>query len=514
MLLLFFAACATDTTDTGADPHDTADTADSGDTADTGDSGAAVSVIPQPLVVTELGGRFSLDQAMTVWGEGDAAPVAEALAARLRAATGYAVLVEAPGTIRLALGGAEPAEGYTLEVNEAGAELTASDADGLYFGAQTLLQLAPPAVYASSPVSGVDWTLPTVQIEDSPRFAWRGLMLDVARHFFTVAEVERQIDWMAVHKLNRLHLHLSDDQGWRIEIKSWPDLAIVGGASEVGGGPGGYYTQDELRALIAYAAERHITVVPEVDFPGHANAALSAYPELNESGVPAEEYTGVGVISTPLWLDGPDTLQFVSDVWGELAALSPDTIVHIGGDEAVDINASDYAAFIQWLQADLTADGYTLIGWDEIGPASLDAPFYAQYWYDLDNTRDALARGAQILASPSGHAYLDMKQSKDAAYGQTWAGIVDTRTAWDWEPVPNGMVEADVIGVEGCLWTEYIDDTAKMDFMLWPRAAAIAERGWSQPGTWEDFRARLGHHGARLEALGVGYYADPDVSWE
>ncbi|MFZ5477124.1 MAG: beta-N-acetylhexosaminidase, partial [Myxococcota bacterium] len=407
------------------------------------------------------------------------------------------------GDVVLAVEPGGVAESYVLDVTADGVTIVGADAAGVFWGTQTLRQLVT--------AEGV----PAVHVEDAPRFAWRGLMIDVARHFFTVEDLERQIDLMALHKLNRLHLHLTDDQGWRIEIESWPDLTAIGGSTEVGGGPGGFYTQGEYVALVEYAAERQIIVVPEIDFPGHSHAALASYAELNESGEREELYTGAGVISTPLWLEGEATAGFVEDVWREVAALTPGEWVHVGGDEAIDATPEQYAAFVTWLQGVVAAEGKTMIGWDEIGDVALTPPFVAQWWVDHDNAQDAIARGGMMIASPAHHAYLDMVHDAEATFGQTWAGPVGVRDAYDWEPLPPSVDEDDVLGVEGALWTEYVDTVERMDFMVWPRLAAHAEIGWTPQALrdWEGFRARLGEHGARLDALGVGYYRSPEVDW-
>jgi len=463
---------------------------------------------------------LDVDTVLTTSAAGEA--VADLLAEALRPATGLPLVVVVADTpaddgISLVLDPAADlaAEGYTLEVTEVGATLTAADTAGLFYAAQTFRQLLPAASFDPDRVERT-WRVPVLTIEDAPRFAWRGAMIDVARHFFEVEELERQIDLLALHKLNRLHLHLTDDQGWRIEITAWPELTEVGGRTEVGGGAGGWYTQDEYASLVDYAAARQVTVVPEIDFPGHANAALSAYEELNEDGVAADPYTGTGVISTPLWLDGPDTLGFVQDVWAEVAALTPGEWIHVGGDEAIGTPAADYATFVEALRQIADDEGKTLIGWDEIGPVPLDPPYVAQYWFDADNTLEATANGAQIIASPAAHAYLDMRYDTSNDYGQIWAGYVDIEDAYDWDPVLSGLDEADVLGVEGALWTEYIDDEAKLDFMAWPRLAAHAEVGWSPESArdWTDFKGRLEAHGARLDRMGVGFYASPALDWE
>lgn len=492
---------------TDPDDHEPAESGDAGEVA------APSQLVPLPQLIKPGTGTFTLNADASLGATGPAVFAAEQLANYLRRPTGFALPVESTGEITLTLSDDLPAEAYTLEVTTEGVQIAASDAAGLFYGSQTLRQLFPAAIFGAQ--SAQVWTVPVVQIADVPRFEWRGVMIDVARHFFTVTEIERQIELLALHKLNRLHLHLTDDQGWRIEILSWPNLATWGGSTEVGGGSGGYYTQDEFRGLVAFAAERHVTLIPEIDFPGHAHAALASYPELNESGVAAELYTGEAVITTPLWLAGPETARFVADVWHEVAALSPASVVHIGGDEAIDTSDADYRAFVQSLQATVALDGKELLGWDEIGIVPLNSPFLAQYWYDADNAREAVKNGARIIASPAEYAYFDMIQSPDAAYGQVWAGIVGTEQAYDWDPELEGVSGVDIAGVEACAWTEYIDDEEKLDFMLWPRLAALAEVGWTLPGErdWAGFSERLGWHGARLDVLGVGYYRTVEVEW-
>lgn len=498
-----------------------------GDTAPCADSGcdpvADLPLVPLPALVEVGSGSFRLgtDARFVVPGDADTTATAELLASRLRSSTGYAlpVVTGAPSagdvTLVLDTGAALPEEGYTLDVQSDGVTLTASDEAGLYYAGQTLSQLLPAEALAATVATGVDWVAPAVHIEDAPRFAWRGGMIDVARHFFDVATVERQVDLFALHKINRLHLHLTDDQGWRIEIHAWPNLTTIGGSTEVGGGEGGYYTQEDYAAIVAYAAERHVTVVPEIDLPGHANAAAASYPELAVDGVPIDLYTGTSVISTPIWVDGPATAGFVTDVWDEINAITPGGYAHLGGDEVIDLSTDDYAAFVQSVQSTLSASGKLTLGWDEVAEADLAPPFVAQYWYDAQNARTAITQGGRIIASPAAHCYFDMVYDGDATFGQVWAGPVDVQAAYDWDPVLSGMEETDVLGVEGALWTELVDDEGKVDFMLWPRMAALAEVGWSREDarTWDGFRGRLLGEGARLDALGVGWYRTPEIDW-
>lgn len=477
---------------------------------------AGPSVVPIPVFLEEGDGDFVFTADTVISPSPGAEAVAGLLAEALRPSTGLPLPVGEGGEVVLKLtpGLDVPAEGYLLDVDASGVVIEAGDVPGLFYGTQTLRQLLPAEAFGRA-VADVAWTVPAVHVEDAPRFGWRGLMIDVARHFFTVDDLKRQIDLLAMHKMNRLHVHLTDDQGWRIEIRSWPALTEIGGATEVGGGPGGFYTQEEYADIVAYAAERQIVVVPEIDFPGHANAAMASYGELNEDGTPADVYTGAPVLSTPLWLDGPPTLGFVQDVFAEVAAITPGPWLHVGGDEAVGVEDAKYDAFIGELQAIVAAEGKTMVGWDEIGGAPLTGDVIAQHWLDEENVAAAAAQGAKVLSSPAEHAYYDMIYDRDAEYGQIWAGAVTIQDAYAWDPVPEGLDESQVVGVEAALWTEYIDDVEKMDFMVWPRAVGLAELGWSPEETheWRAFRSRLAADGLRLDQLGVGYNRRDEIEW-
>ena len=393
-----------------------------------------------------------------------------------------------------------PDEGYRLTVDRRGATIEASTEAGLFYGQQTLAQLPDP------------W--PRLRIEDAPRFAWRGTMLDISRHFFGPEEIERAIDLAAAHKLNRFHLHLTDDQGWRIEIESWPDLALIGGAGEVGTGDGGYLTQAEYLDLVAYAAARHIVLVPEIDMPGHVNAALASYPELNPDGVATDPYNGVMVGFSSLWLDGPETWPFVVDVLTEVAALTDGPWLHIGGDEANETPPEEYAVFIGDVR-DLVDDlGKTMVGWEEVGTAGLEEEWVSQAWTMQEGAEAAREQGALTIMSPADHAYVSMIYDLDTPVGGFWAGPVSVEKAYDWEPAAAPWTEDDVLGVEGCLWTETIDSREDIDLMTYPRLAGLAEIGWSPASRdWQEYRERLAVHGARLQAMGVGFHRSPLVDW-
>jgi hexosaminidase len=464
-----------------------------------------IRLVPEPAIVEPGDGALVLAAGTRVVG--DPAPVSEAdqLAGELRD-DGLAVEVGDAShrgdiVLMLAPDAGFPAEGYTLDVDRSGILVTAGDAAGLFYGGQTLRQLI------------VDGVVPFVHVEDAPRFGWRGAMIDVARHFFGVETLEREVDAMAAHKLNRLHVHLTDDQGWRLEILAWPELTAIGASTEVGGGPGGFYTQDEYRELVAYAADRHVVVVPEIDLPGHCTAALASIPALDETGVAPELYTSPAPTASTLWLDGAATTGFVEDVLGEVAGLTPGPWLHVGADEASATSSEDYAAFEPWVHDVVADSGKTMIGWDELGAVDVPAPYVVQEWIDADRARAAVDRGATMTASPAEHAYFDMVYDGDAEFGQVWAGAIDVERAYDWEPVPDGVDPAAVEGVEAALWTELIADDNQLEFMLWPRLAATAEVGWSDERDWDGFRGRLAADGPRLDALGIRFYPSPEVDW-
>jgi hexosaminidase len=369
-------------------------------------------------------------------------------------------------------------------------------------------------------VTGTGWTAAGGTITDQPRFEHRGAMLDVARHFFTVAQVERYIDELALYKVNYFHLHLSDDQGWRIAINSWPNLATHGGSTEVGGGAGGYYTQADYSAIVAYASSRYMTLVPEIDMPGHTNAALSSYASLNCNGVAPALYTGTNVGFSSLCVPLSLTYTFLDQVIGELAALTPGPYIHIGGDEASSTTASDYATFLGKAQNIVAAHGKTVVGWHDIANTTLLPSTVAQYWGTTTSNSAvaaAAANGTKVIMSPANLAYMDMKYTHKTKLGQTWAGLIDVNKAYSWNPgtLLSGVSESSVAGVEAPLWTETIVTSADIDYMAFPRLPAIAELGWSPWTTHNQtaFDARLGAQGPRWKAMGVNYYHSTQIVW-
>jgi hexosaminidase len=461
------------------------------------------------------------------------------MATMFRPATGFRLPVYAAdgaaprGAIALRLGGAASLgdEGYELTITADSVRLVAARPAGLFRGVQTLRQLLPAGIEAeqSAMRMATAWSVPAGRIVDRPRFAWRGAMLDVARHFFTVDEVRQYIDVLALYKLNTLHLHLSDDQGWRVQIDAWPRLATVGGSTQVGGGAGGYYTKRDYADIVRYAQERFITVVPEIDMPGHTNAAIAAYPALGCSrptpsvyaGAPTDTqprgpYTGIVVGWSTLCHDKELTYRFVDDVLRELAAMTPGPYLHVGGDEVEALSHEDYARFIDRVQDIVRKHGKTMVGWEEVGRARLRPTTLAQKWKN-DTAMLAALQGTRLILSPGARTYIDMKYSATTEPGLRWAGFVELRTAYDWDPATflPGVPEQSIAGVEAPLWTETVENITVALFLAVPRLPAIAEVGWSDASRkdWEGFRTRIAAHAPRWRLLGVNYYPSPQVAW-
>jgi hexosaminidase len=423
------------------------------------------------------------------------------------------------GHLHLAIGPGQSQhpESYEITIATDAVSLRAPSPAGLFYALQTLRQLLPPAVEhrAARPVP---LSLEPVHIADTPRYAWRGAMLDVSRHFFRPPDVKRYIDLIAMLKINRLHLVLSNDQGWRLEIKSWPNLARHGGSTEVGGGPGGYYTQAEYAQLVAYAADRFITIVPEIDMPGHTNAALSSYPELNCNGVAPALYSGIEVGFSTLCVDKDITYKFLDDVVREIAALTPGQWFHIGGDEVEKLTPEQYNRFIDRAQRIVDAHGKHAIGWDEIGGAPLLPNSVVQHWRPKADLREVAAKRAKVIMSPAHRTYLDMKYDEATPIGLNWAGLIPFRTAYDWDPeeIAKDLPPQSILGVEAPLWSETIATMQDIELLVFPRLAAIAEIAWSPRlgREWNSFSRRVGAQAARWSALGINFYRSPDVDWK
>ncbi|MFI6941857.1 beta-N-acetylhexosaminidase [Streptomyces sp. NPDC050418] len=489
-------------------------------------------VIPAPAEVDAGGSPYEITSGTRISvedGSREARRIGEALAGVLRPSTGYRLPVtedRGKGGIRLELdrrardlGG----EGYRLVSGKRGVTITAKEPAGLFHGVQTLRQQLPAQVEKDSEQDG-PWKVAGGRIEDTPRFAYRGAMLDVSRHFFTVGQVKRYIDQMAMYKVNKLHLHLSDDQGWRIAIDSWPRLAEHGGSTQVGGGKGGYYTKAQYTEIVRYASERYLEVVPEIDMPGHTNAALASYAELNCDGVAKELYTGIEVGFSSLCVPKEVTYDFVDDVIREIAALTPGRYLHIGGDEAHSTSHEDYVKFMERVQPVVAKYGKTVMGWHQLTGANPAKGAVAQYWgYDRtgqaerDQVVAAAKKGTKLVLSPADRAYIDHKYTKDTPLGLAWAGLVEVDRSYDWDPGTylTGAPESSVLGVEAPMWTETLSTSEHIEYMAFPRLPGIAELGWSPASThdWDAYKGRIAAQGPRWDALGMEYYKSPKVPW-
>lgn len=407
-------------------------------------------------------------------------------------------------------------EAYELRIGTDSILMYARSPEAAFRGLQTLKQilpLKPIDTLAAYPV----WPVPGGDIKDWPQFGYRGTMLDVSRHFFTPEEVMRYIDLLAYYKINYLHLHLSDDQGWRIEIKSWPNLTKIGGKTEVGGGPGGYYTQEEFSKLVEYASERHIEIIPEIDMPGHTNAAAVAYPVLNGTGKTARPYHGTRVGFSTLATRKDTVYQFIDDVVREISAISPSSFFHIGGDESHVTRDADYKYFVERVQGILKKYDKRMIGWDEIATTGIDSTAVAQFWNREEHARQAVEKNMQVLLSPAKKAYLDMKYDSLSVHGLDWAGHIPLDSAYQWSPETyvKGIPGEHILGLEAPLWSETISNSAELEYLAFPRIIAYAELAWTpeQDRHWESFKTRLAKQQPFLDRNQVNYYRSPAIQW-
>lgn len=469
------------------------------------------TIIPHPAEITATGGRFELKASNTV----------EAKDARLQNVADYLVEShsafsdsgEAAGVV-LSLDANDESlgdEGYLLDITEEQITISANEPNGVFNGVQTLLQLIPISV-----TENVE--LATGTIRDYPRYAYRGSMLDVSRHFFGMEDVKRYIDFLAAYKINVFHMHLSDDQGWRIEIKSKPELTSIGASTEVGGGEGGFFTQEQYQEIVKYAADRFITVIPEIDLPGHTQAALASYAKLNCDGKAGELYTGTKVGFSTLCTDSEATYEFVEAVVKELAAITPGPYIHIGGDESHATEKENYIYFINRAQQIVSKYGKTLIGWDEVVQGELEKESLVQQWNSAGNATLAAEKGNRVIMSPAKLAYMDMKYDSTSRIGYDWAALIEVDRAYNWDPdtVNVGLPSELIYGVEAPLWTETVENMKDIEYLVFPRLPGYAEIGWS-PQTarnWEEYRVRLAAHAPRFEANGIGFYRSPVVDWE
>jgi hexosaminidase len=527
-------------------------------------------IIPAPRLIEARSGEFRLDQATRITLSDPASPdlraLAEVVIAPLRAASGLPLPVsserasdnpshEIATRLTPDSGSAEP-ESYRLLVSSHGAVLSARTPAGLARGLQTIRQLLPPAVEsrvgppsaAGAPATPSRWAIPAVAIEDAPRFPYRGILLDVARYYYPPDFIKQVIDLVALYKLNTLQLHLTDDQGWRLEIRKYPRLTQVGARRKetivgknfdpyVGDGTphGGFYTQEQIRDLVAYATARQVTLIPEIEMPGHARAALAAYPELSCTGGPFEVSTRWGVHEDIL-CPSEQTFAFLEDVLTEVMELFPSRYIHIGGDEvpkkqweaspvAQEVirreglagEAELQSYFIRRIERFLIAHGRRLIGWDEILEGGLAPEATVMSWRGVAGGIEAARQGHDVIMAPNNRLYFDYYQGDSATEPLAIGGFVPLDSVYAFEPIPNQLTAeeaAHVIGAEGCVWTEFIATPARAEYMLLPRLLALSEVLWSpkELRNWSGFVARLPAQLTRLDALGVHYRVPEGVA--
>jgi hexosaminidase len=515
-------------------------------------SGHADSIIPAPLKSAARPGQFQLTAASRILAARALKNEAQRLAERLRGATGFALKIKSAqttmvaGDLLLTTNGAEAArgpEGYELSVGTNGVVIRAPTAAGIFYGEQSLLQLLPPEIFSPQTVTGVLWKVPGVEISDSPRFVWRGFMLDVSRHFFTQPEVARVLDLMALYKLNTFHWHLVDDQGWRIQIKKYPQLTATGAwrravgfglasnsatAYDAQGRYGGFYTPKQIRAVVAYAAARHITVVPEIEMPGHSSAALTAYPQFSCTGGPFNTDQDGGVYQGIYNVSDEATYVFLGNILHEVAALFPGKFIHIGGDEVPKETWHNSPAcqalmraqglkserelqsyFTRRIEKIVNADGKSIIGWSEIRAGGLPPSAALMDW--IGGGAEAAASGHDVVMTPTKYCYFDHYQSTNhAGEPKAIGGFLPLQRVYQFEPLPAKLTPqnaAHVLGGQANLWTEYIPNLRQVEYMMFPRLGALAEADWSPPAArdGENFRARTALNEQRLDALGVNY---------
>jgi hexosaminidase len=519
-------------------------------------SAQSYNFVPLPVDVKPAEGAFGLNRSTVISAIGkESRQTALYLREKLCGSTGMTLkLASSPAkdaivlSINSSLG--LPAEGYLLTVGENRVTIEGQDADGLFYGVQTLLQLLPSQVYASALQGNVNWAVPAVTVKDYPRFHYRGMMLDVSRQFFDMPTVEKYIDWLSMHKINKFHMHLSDDQGWRIEIKKYPKLTSVGAwrgpgeALEPSFGSdekhyGGFYSQKQIRELVRYAAERHVEIIPEIDLPGHSRAVVAAYPEIACQTDKGDMAQGEG---RNTWCVGNEhTYAMLDDILKEIAALFPSKIIHIGGDE-VNLTVWQHCPvcsalmkkqgmtrpeelqnyFVRRLEGDIKKLGKHMAGWDEIvdgGGVDPKTTIYA--WRSVQKGLGAINKNLTTIMMVGEYYYFDMAQSAFDR-GHDWAGLIPLRKVYSFDPADSTRFDAAhtqmVAGVQGAIWSELLNEPARfLEYQTFPRVCALAEAGWTPQGlrNWDDFYTRLtSAHFERLYNMGVAFrIPTPEVTY-
>lgn len=481
------------------------------------------TIIPKPLSYKKKQGEFVIEDEIAFYVKGNNINeteelyiIAESLVNNLKATSGFNIKVlegepnDEKSIFLTTIGENDNLgiEGYKINSSENRIEILANRPVGVFRGIQTLKQMLPSEITKNTIEKEVKWSVPLANIIDKPEYEYRGLMIDVARHFFTINDLKRQIDIASQYKINKLHIHLSDDQGWRLEIKKWPELTTIGGSTEVGGGTGGYYTQEEFKDLINYAKARYIEIVPEFDMPGHVNAALASYGFLNPDGQKKPLYTGTKVGFSTLMTNSEKTYEFIEDVIKEVSDISPSKYIHIGGDEADSTKKEDYDYFVGRVSKIAQKYGKIPIGWDPIDTSpNIDSTTVLQNW--KDSNEEAKKKNMKMIISIAKKTYLDMKYNKETPYGLDWAGYISVEDAYNWDPTDFAPKKL-ILGIEAPLWTETIANVSEMDYMIYPRLIGYSEIGWTPKDkrAWSEYKERLKAQDTRLENQGVNYFKE------
>ncbi len=492
------------------------------------EKGNNINIIPKPKSIVVNEGTFNLNPLTKIYYKNEAKQIAEYLNQIISPSTGFDLIMKVwdnkveDNSIIISLSNSLTnfgKEGYTLAVNSNNVLLEASELNGLFYGVQTLRQLLPVEIETKVKVDNVEWKIPCIVILDEPEFVWRGLNLDCCRHFMTKEFVKRYIDLLAYHKFNTLHWHLTEDQAWRIEIKKYPELTKKGAFRTYDDGSvyGGFYTQEDIKEVVAYAQSRFINVVPEIEMPGHSTAAISCYPEISCTGGPFEVGTFWGIYYDIYCAGNEKTFQFLENVISEVVDLFPGKYIHIGGDEAPknrwkecpkcqqrinDENLKDehelQSYFVKRMEKFINSKGKQIVGWDEILEGGLAPEATVQSWRGVKGAIDAAKQGHDVIVSPTSHCYFDYP-----------VDVTDMQKVYLFDPIPAELTADErkhVLGSEGNMWTEYAPQEL-IDDRLFPRMIALSEVVWTYPAErdYESFRQRVQKHYDRLDVLGVTY---------
>jgi hexosaminidase len=505
-----------------------------------------ISILPQPQAIRVDEGVFEVDKATKIYMDSctdEMKRVAGFINEKFAKAAGFELEIvdRMPEENFIAfMNAGMPTERYVINAKPHGVFIDYGDGAGAFYAVQTLFHLLPTEIYAQERQKGIDWTVPCCSIDDAPRFKYRGMHLDVCLHYFDFEFLKRYIDIMAAHKVNRFHWHLTEDQGWRIEIKKYPLLTekgqwrketVVGSlfSGVYDGIPhGGYYTQEQVKELVQYAAERYVTIIPEIELPGHALAAIACYPELSCGLEDHYETATKWGVFKQVYCTKESTFKFLEDVFDEVFELFPSELIHIGGDECPkaswkacphcqsmikklglkdEFELQSY--FVTRMEKYINSKGRQIIGWDEILQGGLAPNAKVMSWLGEEGGIKAAQQHHEVVMSPHQKYYLDYWQADPYTEPLAMGGPTTLKMMYDYEPVPDVLTSQEaryIIGVEGCVWTEYMPTPERVEYMAWPRMCAIAETGWTQADTdWDGFTRRLEKHLGRLDGMNVGY---------